>query len=395
MQFLEQTWRWYGPADPVSLADIRQSGATGVVTALHHIPNGAVWSSAEIEKRKAQIESAGLRWSVVESVPVHEDIKQQTGPYRDYLANYAQTLRNLGAAGIRTVCYNFMPVVDWMRTELEYPLPDGSTALRFEAAAMAAFELFLLKRPGAENDYDAEQQAAARRWLDQASSTQVDTLVRCVTDNLPGGEEGYTLDTIQPVLDRYRHIDAERLRSHLVDFLEAVVPAAESAGVWLTIHPDDPPFPILGLPRVMSTGKDMAYIAERVPSLHNGFCFCTGSLGVRPDNDLPALIKQFGERIHFVHLRATLRDAAGNFHEADHLAGDVDMPAVMQALIEVNQQKAHPLPFRPDHGHRMLDDLRSDKSINPGYTAIGRLRGLAELRGLELGLIAARRSMPS
>ena len=391
MQLLEQTWRWYGPDDPVSLADIRQAGATGVVTALHHIPNGAVWSPAEIEKRKAQIEAAGLRWSVVESVPVHEAIKQQRGRYREFLANYAQTLRNLGAAGIRTVCYNFMPVVDWMRTELEYTLPNGATALRYEVAAMAAFELFLLKRPGAENDYDAAQQAAARQWLDRADSTQVDTLIRCVTDNLPGGEEGYTLDTIQPVLDRYRDIDADRLRRHLVEFLAAVVPAAEAAGVWLTIHPDDPPFSILGLPRVMSTGADMAYLAERVPSRHNGFCFCTGSLGVRPDNDLPALIEQFGDRIHFVHLRATRRDAAGNFHEADHLAGDVDMPAVMNALIDLNQQRDTPLPFRPDHGHRMLDDLRSEKKINPGYTAIGRLRGLAELRGLELGLLYARR----
>ncbi len=392
MQYLEQTWRWYGPDDPVSLADIRQAGATGVVTALHHLPNGSVWPPEEIARRKAAIEAAGLRWSVVESVPVHEDIKQQCGRYREYLTNYAETLRHLGAAGIRTVCYNFMPVVDWMRTDLEYPLSDGATALRYEAAAMAAFELYLLQRPGAEQHFDTAEQAAARAWLDRADSTQVDTLIRCVTDNLPGGEEGYTLESIQPVLDQYRNIDAERLRRHLVDFLEAVVPAAEAAGVWLTIHPDDPPFPILGLPRVMSTGADMAYLAERIPSRHSGFCFCTGSLGVRPDNDLPALVRRFADRIHFVPLRPTRRDAAGNFYGANPLDGAVDMPAVMSALIEANQHRATPLPFRPDHGHRMLDDLHSDKKVNPGYTAIGRLRGLAELRGLERGLHYARRA---
>lgn len=389
MNLLEQTWRWYGPADPVSLADARQAGATGIVSALHHIPNGEVWPVAEIEQRKAEIEAAGLRWSVVESVPVHEDIKQQTGRYREYLDNYAQTLLHLGATGIPVVCYNFMPVVDWMRTDLEYRLPDGSTALRFEAAALAAFELYLLRRPGAERDFSPEQQRAARNWLDQATQPRIDTLIRCVTDNLPGGEEGYTLDNIQPVLDRYATIDADRLRRHLVHFLQAVVPAAERAGVALTIHPDDPPFPILGLPRVMSTAEDMAYIFDRVPSLHNGLCFCSGSLGVRPDNDLTAILNRFGHRIHFVHLRATRRDDAGNFHEADHLDGDVDMPAVMRTLIQLNQKATRPIPFRPDHGHRMVADLRSDQRINPGYTAIGRLRGLAELRGLERGLIHA------
>ncbi|MCL4132237.1 UNVERIFIED_CONTAM: hypothetical protein GTU68_055233 [Idotea baltica] len=349
---LEQTWRWYGPNDPVSLADIKQAGARGIVSALHHIPNGEVWPVEEIVKRKTIIENAGLTWSVVESVPIHEAIKTQGENFQNYINNYIQTLTNLGSCGIDIVCYNFMPVLDWTRTSLDYEVSDGSRALRFDATAFTVFEVFLLQRPGAE--------------------------------------EGYTLEEFNAILATYNAIGASELKKHLYCFLEQIIPAAEKAGVLMCIHPDDPPFPILGLPRVVSTEQDILDLYKAVDSPNNGLTFCTGSFGVRPDNDLPGMVESLGDRIHFIHLRATQRDEDGNFYEANHLEGDVDMYGVMKALvIEQRKRKASGrtdlrMPMRPDHGHQMLDDL--NKKTNPGYSGIGRLRGLAELRGLEYGI---------
>lgn len=384
-----QTMRWFGPADPVTLRDIRQAGASEVVTALHEVPNGEVWPKEAIARRRELVRAAGLDWTVVESLPVHEGIKTRGPDWDRLIEAYRESLRHLAASGIRVVTYNFMPLLDWTRTDLAWPMPDGALALRFELAAVAVFDLHLLRRPGAERDYDEATLAAAARRFAGMDDNACRMLERTVIAGLPGSEESFTVDAFRAAIAAYDGLDADGLRANHVAFLEAVCPVADELGLRLVVHPDDPPFPIFGLPRVVSGEDDVATLFRRVPNPSNGLCLCTGSLGVRADNDLPGMVERLGERIGFLHLRSVQREPAGAFHEAPHLEGDADLAAVVAAVHRLQRRERRSIPMRPDHGHQMLDDLT--RRTNPGYSLLGRMRGLAELRGLERGIAHAER----
>ena len=397
---MEQTWRWFGPDDVVQLAHIRQTGATGIVTALHHIPYGVVWSMEEIEARKALIAadpSLGLRWSVVESLPVHEAIKIGDGDLAPLFENYRQSLRNLARCGVTTVCYNFMPVLDWTRTELAHPIPGGGTALRFNAHEYAAFDCFMLERAGAEADHSPDVMTRARDWFERSSESDRRRLLATIMAGLPGAFDRYDIPGLRRMLERYRGIDAQRLRENLARFLAEVVPVAEEVGVHMAIHPDDPPRPLLGLPRIVSSAEDLAFIVEATDCSANGITLCTGSLGAGAANDVPAIARQFAHRIQFAHLRNVAKEPDGSFMEADHLGGDTDIVAVVVTLLEEQQRRRSGgdpnwrIPMRPDHGHELLDDI--GKPTHPGYPAIGRLKGLAELRGV-MTAVSALRDLP-
>ena len=388
---MKESFRWYGPKDPVPLSAIRQAGVTTIVSALHDVPNGEVWSIDAIKSHQKLIANAGLKWGVVESVPIHEEIKQRTGNFEVYIENYKATLENLAHCEILTVCYNFMPVLDWTRTHLYKPLEDGSTALSYEIDALRAFDLFVVKRAKAAQDYTEQEIQDAKAYFEALTPLQIESLTKSIIAGLPGAEEGYTMRQFNEQIEAYANLNEETLRSHLIQFLAALMPTAEAVGVNICIHPDDPPHSLFGIPRVVSTAADIEALFSAIPSLNNGLTFCTGSFGVRPDNDLLEMFTQHAERIHFLHFRSTKRDDKGNFYEANHLEGDVDMFAMVKAaLLEERRRKEAgrsdwEIPMRPDHGHQMLDDL--EKHTNPGYSAIGRLKGLAELRGLAMGII--------